>query len=178
MRARDWVVRLGVFAAVTGSILTARGQTHAGPEQATLVVYSGGSLARAMLPRSNALVFYGGIFDGDKAMARLSYRSILILHMQPGGHTFSASASDWHPAKNSQIYLELAAGHTYYLRAMMEHDNFSLVSSDHGRLEPVSCDTAHQETLKHKLTPDNYIGDEYKKSVIDDVPACSSPSAH
>jgi hypothetical protein len=128
----------------------------ASAQEATVVFYAHGSALTSGLPGSNRGIFYGSIFDGNHRL--LNFREgffvknnrMLIFHLAPGLHIFSASYGK-HPSKKSQVALTLEPGKNYFLRAQSESRGVVEIEWERGRLDLVSCDVAQRETANAKI---------------------------
>ncbi len=123
---------------------------------ATVMFYSHGSMMTSGLPGTNHGIFYGCVYDGTEQLACfrdgffIKNNRFIVFRLPAGSHTFSASYSGKHPAKNSQMPMQLEGGKTYFLRAQSESRGVIEIEWDRGRLDEVSCAVAAQEAATAK----------------------------
>jgi hypothetical protein len=124
-------------------------------QDAQVTFYSNGSLANEMLPATDHGLFQGWLYRDQERLGEISYHMFVTLRMAPGGYVFSASFSGKHPAQNSQLALTLEANHSYFMRIETEKPAKTLLIPGgplrKGRLDPVTCQVAHQEA--ETMTP-------------------------
>jgi hypothetical protein len=176
LRLKQWTLglvrRLFSFSAVFLAAQLMLWCPSASAQDATVVFYAHGSILTSGLPGSNRGIFYGSIFDGNRRLFKfrdgffVKNNRILIFHLAPGPHVFSASYGK-HPSKKSQVVLTLESGKNYFLRAQSESRGVVEIEWERGRLDPVSCDVARRETENAKVLQ--------KKTVSPDVIANLSP---
>lgn len=134
-------------------------------QEAEVTFYSNASVLSGALPYTRHAAFYGAIFDGSNRLAVITHGRFLTLRLAPGRHIFSASFSRKHPAKNSQLILNLSPGKQYYIRADAEYKGVVLVLMK-GRLAQVSCQLAHQEAGATKPLQQKRIAPNARAEVL------------
>jgi hypothetical protein len=141
----------------------------------TITFYSGGSLMKTALPETESATFSGCIFDEQKLLGCITFRGFITLSVAPGKHTFSASLSSRHPAKNSQLEMTMEPGKNYYVRAVEEKYAFHhVLGSSQGRLDVVSCQVAHDETKDSGKMTENKQKTWQRKPAPTEVPPCAA----
>lgn len=135
-------------------------------QYAEVTFYSNASILKIELPYSKHAFFYGEIFDGQTKIATMRHGRFLTLHLSPGAHVFSASFSGRHPAKNSQLSLNLVVGQSYFIRAEGEYKNFVYFELGKGRLDEVSCATAHAEAGDTKPLKEKHIAKSARSETV------------
>jgi hypothetical protein len=140
------------------------------PTDAEVTIYSNGSLASAVLmpgePKVNHAAFIGLLFDGDQKIGFIQPNRFLTLRLPTGQHTFSASLSSKHPAKDSQLPLVLNAGEKYFIRVQEESRGVVFASAQKGRLDLVTCQIAHQDAANASPTDSKRIAPEMRDKII------------
>jgi hypothetical protein len=146
-------------------------------QDAEVTFYSGGSYWVTGLPGDKHGNFFGAIFDGQERIAVLRRGRFFTMHMRPGQHVFSGSLSGKHPAKNSQLALDLLENGQYFIRAESDARGIGVVDSTKGILTPVSCQIAEQETVGKKPLEAKHVSKNAMSRLLDvnSVPACSRP---
>lgn len=144
------------------------------PQDAEVTFYSNASVAKAELPYSHHAFFYGVIFDGSTKIATMRHGRFVTFHLSPGPHRLSASYSGRHPAKNSQFPIDLVAGKSYFIRTEGEYKNFVYFELQKGRLDEVSCATAHAEAGNTKPLKEKHIakGARSEAVALTSMPPC------
>ena len=115
--------------------------------QAQVTFYSNGNFWTSGLPGAKSGIFAGALFDENQPLAYIRRNRFVTFHLAAGAHVFSASFSN-HPARNSQMSLDLAANGSYFIRAVAESRGVVVVDFTKGRLDSVTCQVAHQEAEK------------------------------
>ena len=141
------------------------------PPAAEVTFYSGGNIAANFAPYANHAVFIGFLYVGDQQIGFVQPKRFLTLHLPTGPQIFSASQNKKHPAKNSQLPLVLTEGGKYFVRVEQES---RLISSDVGRLDLVTCKTAHQEAGNASPTDSKRIVPEMRDKITSarSMPPC------
>jgi len=160
--------------AITVCNILATGQNVIREAPTTITFYSGGSLMKTALPETKSATFSGCIFDDQKLLGCITFRGFITVSVSPGKHTFSASLSSHHPAKNSQLEMTMEPGKNYYVRAVEEKYYFRhVLGSAQGRLDVVSCQVAHEETKDSGEMTENNEKTWQRKPVPTEVPPCA-----
>ncbi len=148
-------------------------------QDATVVFYAHGSFWKSGLPGSNHGIFFGNIFDGTHRLFKFrdsffaKNDRMLIFHLAPGPHAFSASYSSY-PPKKPQVELTLEPGKNYFMRALSESRGVIEIEWERGHLDRVACDVAQRETENVKVLPTKTVAPDAVASLSTDqsFPAC------
>jgi hypothetical protein len=142
-------------------------QTRAPQAQdAEVTFYSNGSLGALLMPKTKHAAFAGYIFDGENRLFTTWHDRFVTLRLPPGVHMFSASYSHKHPARNSQFSLNLVAGQSYFIRAEAEVKGVVILQFQKGRLDVVSCQTAHHDAGQDKPVQTKHIAPGARSEVV------------
>lgn len=165
------VVRiLSVFVLIaTLSFLPALSHAQASTPQAQdaeVTFYSNGSLRSLLMPDAKHAAFGGYIYDGQTRLFTTWHDRFVTLHFPPGVHVFSASYSHRHPARNSQLSLDLVAGQSYFIRVEAEFKGAIILESQKGRLDVVSCQIAHHDAGQDKPVETKRIAPNARPEVV------------
>jgi hypothetical protein len=118
-------------------------------QDAIVTFYSVGSLLKAdakqAVTAKGKMPFVGWIFDGDHRLAYLQGARFMTLQLPAGQHTFAGGLHSKHVAKNSSLVMRLEPGQHYCIRLGLEYENFVLVETHKGTLDPVDCVPAKAE---------------------------------
>jgi len=150
-------------------------QSVAAAQDPQVTFYSEGSSLTSGLPGAKHGIFNGVIFDGQQRIALIRRHRFLTLRFSPGQHVFSASYKGKHPAENSQFPIVLEEGKHYFIRAESESSGVLIVEFEKGRLEQVSCETAHKEAEKISPVVDKDISSGVAGKIIQGI---SLPPCH
>lgn len=140
------------------------GTTAAFGQDAHVTFYSTGSLLAEFSPVTK-MAFYGGIFDGEQYLGSFGRHHFMTMSLPPGEHIFSASVSR-HPAKNSQLHLNLEPGKSYFVRATEVNVVVAPFSFPRGIIEERICSQAHEEAKDFKPTKTKWIAKQMKTSQV------------
>lgn len=157
MRART-LVWLAIFVFAAMPALTQDG---------TVSFYSNGLMAIQLVPLptpAKHAAFLGCIFNGEQKIGFVQPGHFLTLHLSPGHYTFSASMSCKHPAKNSQLPVDLTENVSYFIR-VQEVITPIPGQPDRGRLDQVTCMVAHEEAGKAKPTNSKHIAQDFRDRI-------------
>ena len=149
-------------------LLTLSSWSAAAANDAIVPFYTEGSLATYGVPGSKHGYFMGVIFDGQQSLAHLRRHRFMTMRFSPGEHVFSASSSGKHPADNSQLSLKLEEGKSYFIRAESESRGIYIVQSEKGRLDAVTCETAHAELQKATAVEEKYVPKDVRDRLVQD----------
>lgn len=144
------------------------------PKDAEITFYSNGSVLASNTPYANHAAFLGWLFDDNQRIALIQPKHYVTLHVSPGPHVFSASFSK-HPAKNSQLSLDLTEGGKYFVRVQAEWRGILVLETRKGRLDLVDCQIALQETAKATPTDPERILAELRDRIVSgttSLPTC------
>lgn len=123
-------------------------------QNANVTFYSTGSLLKAdakqTLTVKGEMPFIGWIFDGDRRLAYLQGARFMTVQLQAGQHTFAAGLDSKHAAKNSSLAMQLEAGQHYCIRLGLAYQNFVLVATHKGTVDPMDCGPAKAEARDSK----------------------------
>ncbi len=123
---------------------------------ATVTFYVHGSRLKSGVPGTNTGIFYGAIYDGTKQLFPFHQGFTIArndrfatLTMPPGPHDFAAWYGK-HPTSGHHLAVMLEPGKQYFFRAQSESRGIIEVEIEHGRLDLVTCQTAHQDAPEAK----------------------------
>jgi len=129
---------------------------HAFAQNAQVTFYVHGSRLKSGLPGTNTGIFYGAIYDGAQQLfpfhevfSTLKNDRFVTLNMPPGAHDFAAWYGK-HPTRGHHLAVTIEPEKQYFLRAQSESRGIVEIEIEHGRLEEVTCQIAHQEAPNAK----------------------------
>ena len=129
---------------------------HGFAQSAQVTFYVHGSRLKSGLPGTNTGIFYGSIYDGTQLLfpfhqgiSTVKNDRFATLNIPPGPHDFAA----WygrHPTSGHHLAVALEPGKLYFFRAQSESRGIVEIEIEHGRLDQVTCQIAHQEVPNAK----------------------------
>ena len=118
--------------------------------------YVHGSRLKSGLPGTNTGIFYGSIYDGSQRLfpfhqgiSTVKNDRFATLNIPPGPHDFAAWNGK-HPTSGHHLAVTLEPGKQYFFRAQSESRGIVEIEIEHGRLDQVTCQIAHQEAPNAK----------------------------
>jgi hypothetical protein len=125
-------------------------------QNAQVTFYVHGSRLKTGLPGTNTGIFYGAIYDGTQQLfpfhqvfTTLKNDRFATLNVPPGPHDFAAWYGN-HPTSGHHLVVTIEPGKQYFFRAQSESRGIIEVEVEHGRLDQVTCQIAHQEAPNAK----------------------------
>jgi hypothetical protein len=140
-------------------------------KNAMVTFYMHGNRMTSGVPGTHTGLFYGQVFDGKSSL--FSFREgfyvknnlVISFALQSGAHTFFASYGKT-PAHGGKLPLTLDAGQHYFIRAESESKGIGIVEFEKGRLDAVSCETAHTQTEGAKVLDMKRVASQVTANVI------------
>jgi hypothetical protein len=130
--------------------------SHAFAQNAQVTFYVHGSRLKTGVPGTNTGIFYGAIYDGTQQLfafhevfSTLKNDRFATLNVPPGPHDFAAWYGK-HPTSGHHLVVTIEPGKQYFFRAQSESRGVIAVEVEHGRLDQVTCQIAHQEAPSAK----------------------------
>ncbi|MBB5338150.1 hypothetical protein [Tunturiibacter gelidoferens] len=118
--------------------------------------YVHGSRLKSGVPGTNTGIFYGSIYDGTQRLfpfhQGFSFAKndrFATLNIPPGLHDFAAWYGS-HPTSGHHLAITLEPGKQYFFRAQSESRGIVEIEIEHGRLDQVTCQIAHEEAPNAK----------------------------
>lgn len=170
MALRSSLPGIGFLAVIACTFSTA-----AQAQDAEVTFYNAGDLLSAGLPFMVSGDCRCYIYRDEERLAYFMPGRFLTFQIAPGSYIFSASYSEKHPAKNSQLSLSLVAGGKYFISIESVSRGF-MVDFPRGRLVTVSCQTAHEHLPSYmtRLDDVNISASESPKTIRSmSLPPCA-----
>ncbi|MDQ2833874.1 MAG: hypothetical protein M3Y50_09050 [Acidobacteriota bacterium] len=125
-------------------------------QSAQVTFYVHGSRLKSGLPGTDTGIFYGSIYDGTQQLfpfhQGFSFAKndrFATLSIASGPHDFAAWYGG-HPTSGHHLALILEPGMQYFFRAQSESRGIVEIEIEHGRLDQVTCQIAHDEAPNAK----------------------------
>jgi hypothetical protein len=149
-------------------------------QTAQVTFYVHGSRLKSGLPGTNTGIFFGAIYDGAKQLFPFHQNFTFVrndrfttLNMPAGQHDFAAWYGK-HPTSGHHLVVTLEPGKQYFFRAQSESRGIIEIEIEHGRLDEVTCQIAHQDSPDAKPVEVKHPSPDYVSLLepLQTMPSC------